>query len=158
MAESRTGVYERTYVLIQFGHNDQPGKPGRSPDLATAFPANLRHYVEDAHSVGAVPILTTSLARRQFKNGQLVNDLEPWAEATRKVATEMHVPLLDLNADSATAVQAMGALAATRFAEVPPSPEIAAAATTGSTIASNTCVMPRQADKLWPCTTHRLSQ
>lgn len=27
-----------TYVLIQFGHNDQLGKPGRSTDLATEFP------------------------------------------------------------------------------------------------------------------------
>jgi lysophospholipase L1-like esterase len=28
------------HVLIQFGHNDQPGKPGRSTDLATEFPIN----------------------------------------------------------------------------------------------------------------------
>src|SRR4051794_14862737 len=26
--------FRATYVLIQFGHNDQPGKPGRSTDLA----------------------------------------------------------------------------------------------------------------------------
>src|SRR5262245_9985634 len=25
--------YTRSYVLIQFGHNDQPGKPGRSTTL-----------------------------------------------------------------------------------------------------------------------------
>ena len=33
------------HVLIQFGHNDQPGKPGRSTDLATEFPAQLAGYV-----------------------------------------------------------------------------------------------------------------
>src|ERR1700719_2187602 len=38
----RNSDYASTYVLIQFGHNDQPGKPGRSTDLATEFPANLR--------------------------------------------------------------------------------------------------------------------
>src|ERR1035438_3928935 len=27
--------FKNTYVLIQFGHNDQPGKLGRSTDLAT---------------------------------------------------------------------------------------------------------------------------
>jgi lysophospholipase L1-like esterase len=45
LAEMSTPGFVRTYVLIQFGHNDQPGKPGRSTDLATEFPANLRHYV-----------------------------------------------------------------------------------------------------------------
>src|SRR4051812_44403091 len=36
--------YGGTYVLIQFGHNDQPNKPGRSTDLRTMFPENLRRY------------------------------------------------------------------------------------------------------------------
>lgn len=36
--ELRSGGYRQVYVLIQFGHNDQPGKPGRSTDLATEFP------------------------------------------------------------------------------------------------------------------------
>ena len=39
--KSSTG-FKATYVLIQFGHNDQPGKPGRSTDLATEFPVNLK--------------------------------------------------------------------------------------------------------------------
>ncbi|MEO6279298.1 hypothetical protein [Roseateles sp.] len=37
----------KTLVLIQFGHNDQPGKPGRSTDLATEFPANLTNQAND---------------------------------------------------------------------------------------------------------------
>ena len=137
LAELRTGAYEKTYVLIQFGHNDQPGKPGRSTDLATEFPANLRHYVEDARSAGATPVLVTPLTRRQFKDGMLTNDLVPWAEAIRRVAADMKVPLLDLNADSAAAVQSMGALEGTKLAQFPPSPEVTAAAATGTTIASN---------------------
>ena len=32
---------QKTLVLIQFGHNDQPGKPGRSTDLATEFGHNM---------------------------------------------------------------------------------------------------------------------
>ena len=35
------------YVLIQFGHNDQPGKPERSTDLEREFPANLARYVDE---------------------------------------------------------------------------------------------------------------
>src|SRR5712671_6883252 len=51
--------YASTYVLIQFGHNDQPGKPGRSTDLASEFPANLRLYVEEVKATGAKPVLIT---------------------------------------------------------------------------------------------------
>src|SRR5437868_5558940 len=32
------GAFSATYVLVQFGHNDQPGKAERSTDLATEFP------------------------------------------------------------------------------------------------------------------------
>ena len=116
------------YVLIQFGHNDQPGKPGRSTDLATEFPANLRRYVEETRAAGGVPVLITSLTRRTFHKGKLDNDLVPWAEATRKVAAEMKAPLLDLNAESAAAVEKMGPKEANTLATAPVPMEIAAAA------------------------------
>jgi len=135
---SGTRAYVDTYVLIQFGHNDQPGKPGRSTDLATEFPQNLRRYVAEARERGAIPVLVTPLTRRQFVDGKLDNDLEPWAAAVRAVAAETHTPLLDLNADSSAAVQAMGPSLAAGFAQSPPSPIVAAALLTGTTIAANT--------------------
>lgn len=113
-------AFSATYVLIQFGHNDQPGKPGRSTDLATEFPANLRQYVIDLKSVGAKPVLVTSLTRRTFQAGRLKNDLVPWAEATKKVAAEENVPVLDLNSESAAAVQKMGPVEANTLAMAPP--------------------------------------
>ncbi|MBU6298436.1 MAG: rhamnogalacturonan acetylesterase [Alphaproteobacteria bacterium] len=132
--EMKSGGFTNTYVLIQFGHNDQPGKPGRSTNLVTEFPTNLQRYVTEARTAGATPVLVTPLTRREFKNGVLQDDLEPWAEAVRKVAKEMNVPLVDLHADSAAAVQAMGAAAATRLAEMPPIPKVLAAAEKGTTI------------------------
>jgi lysophospholipase L1-like esterase len=134
LAEMKTPSFVNTWVLIQFGHNDQPGKPGRSTDLATEFPTNIRHYVEEARAAGAHPILLTPLTRRQFKNGQLQNDLAPWAQAIVKVATELKVPLVDLNAKSAAAVQAMGPVAATDLAQATPANEVLAAAKSGTTI------------------------
>lgn len=136
LSEMKSGGFAATYVLIQFGHNDQPGKPGRSTDLATEFPVYLRRYVEETRAAGAIPVLLTPLTRRQFKDGQLIRDLELWAEATRKVAAETGTPLFDLHQASADAVQAMGAAEATRFAQVPPSADILAAARTGTTISS----------------------
>lgn len=140
LAEMRPAPYQRIYVLIQFGHNDQPGKPGRSTDLATEFPANLKRYVAEARALGAVPVLVTPLTRRQFQNGRLIDDLGPWAEATRQVAAELKAPLVDLHAKSSAAVQAMGAAAATRLAQAAPSDAVLKAAGTGTTIPASTGV------------------
>ncbi len=123
--------FQTTYVLIQFGHNDQPGKPGRSTDLATEFPVNLKRYVQEVKAAGARPVLITSLTRRRFTSGILENDLAPWAEATKKVAAEQGVPVLDLNGESFAAVQKMGPAEANTLAMEPPPPAIAEAAARG---------------------------
>ena len=138
LAEARVPGYAATWILIQFGHNDQPGKPGRSTDLATEFPANLRRYVNESRAAGALPVLLTPLTRRMFKDGELGNDLRPWAEAAIRVADELKVPLVDLNQLSAAAVQAMGAAEATTFASRRPTAEVLAAARAGTTIAAAT--------------------
>ena len=106
-----------TYVLIQFGHNDQPGKPGRSTDLVTQFPANLARYAAEAKALGAIPVLVTPLARRSFKGRWLDNDLAPWAAATRAVARAGKTMLIDLNGDSVAALQRMGQAGADTLAQ-----------------------------------------
>ncbi len=132
--EIKSGGFSDTYVLIQFGHNDQPGKPGRSTDLATEFPANLKRYVEEVRAAGGKPVLVTPLTRRQFKDGKLIHDLGPWAQATRKVAAETNTPLVDLHALSTAAVQAMGPVEAMRLAQSPPDARVRDAARSGTTI------------------------
>ena len=114
------GQQQRTLVLIQFGHNDQPGKPGRSTDLATEFGPNLAGYVKDVQAAGGEVMLVTPLTRRTFKDGQLPNDLRPWAEAIIRVGAEQGVPVLDLNASSHAAVAALGQAGADTLAEAPP--------------------------------------
>ncbi|MGV3579960.1 rhamnogalacturonan acetylesterase [Brevundimonas sp.] len=132
LAEMSVPGYVATYVLIQFGHNDQPGKPRRSTDLATEFPANLRRYVAETRERGAVPVLVTPLTRRIFVEDRLENTLEPWAETIRAIAAETGAPLVDLNVSSAAAVQALGPSLAARF-QAAPSAEISAALLTGTT-------------------------
>jgi lysophospholipase L1-like esterase len=124
--------FHDTYVLIQFGHNDQPGKPGRSTDLKTEFPANLRRYVDDVKSAGAKPVLVTPLTRRMFVDGKLKYDLEPWADATTSVASAASVPRLDLNSESRAIIQKMGPVEANTLAMEPPPPAFAASANTGT--------------------------
>ena len=87
------------YYLIQFGHNNEPGKPGRSTDMAT-FVANMNQYVDDARSIGAKPILVTPLVRRQWAKGstnQINSSLAPYAAEVRKIAAEKNVPLVELH-------------------------------------------------------------
>jgi len=84
-----------THVLIQFGHNDQPGKGlDRETDLPT-FRANMARYVDEVRAIGATPILVTSLARRMPDP-----HLGDYANATREVAKEKNAALIDLHAKS----------------------------------------------------------
>lgn len=133
LAEMRSGGYDGVWVLVQFGHNDQPGKPGRSTDLDTEFPANLRRYVGEIRTAGAHPVLVTPLARRMFRDGALVDDLATWADAVRRVAKDMRVPLVDLHARSVAALRALGPVQSMRFAEIPAPSWMVADAQTGTT-------------------------
>ena len=142
LAEMKVGRYEDVWVLVQFGHNDQPGKPGRSTDLATEFPANLRRYVREIRAAGAHPVLLTPLTRRVFSEGRLVDDLGPWAEVVREIAKDMQVPLVDLHARSVAAVQALGPAQSMRFAQAPARSWMYAAAQTGTTVDHEAPALP----------------
>ena len=48
------------YYLIQFGHNDEPGKPGRST-TPEEYRGYMQRYVDEARAIGAKPVLITSL-------------------------------------------------------------------------------------------------
>ncbi len=98
------------YWLIQFGHNGQPGKgPKRETDPATSYRDYLKGYIDKAKSVGAKPILVSSVTRRRFDEKGKVRvveekgfslPLKPWAEAAGAVAKEMEVPFIDLYGES----------------------------------------------------------
>ena len=98
------------YVLIQFGHNDQPGKgPARETDPQTTYRDYLKKYVDEARAVGAEPILVTSLTRRLFTpEGKIRSTLVPYVEAMKAVAAEKKVPLVDLHARSIELCEKLG--------------------------------------------------
>lgn len=104
------------FVLIQFGHNDMPGKgPNRETEPETTYRANLLLFVKEARAIGAQPILVTSMARRIFDNGKIRGELRPYAEAMRKVAAEEKVPLVDLFARSIELLEKLGPAASDEF-------------------------------------------
>jgi pectinesterase len=90
------------YYLIQFGHNDEPGKgPERETDPKTTYRANMARYVDDVRAIGATPVLITSLIRRLYKDdGTIRTTQTPYVEVVRTLAAEKKVPLVDLHAIS----------------------------------------------------------
>jgi pectinesterase len=98
------------YYLIQFGHNNEPGKPDRSTDMPT-FVANMEQYVDDTRAIGAKPVLVTPLTRRQWDKehpGKIKSSLAPYAEEVRKIAAKKNVPLVDLQARSIELCESLG--------------------------------------------------
>ena len=103
------------YYLIQFGHNDQKTIPSLHTDADTTFEANLHRFVADVRAIGAVPVLVTSLSRRTFKDGVLVEDLTPYVEAARKVAADEYITCIDLNQMSVQMLKRMTQEQADKF-------------------------------------------
>jgi pectinesterase len=87
------------YVLIQFGHNDQPGHGDRETDPQTTYKQYMNQYVDEAKAAGIKPVLVTSLSRRQWTpDGKIKSTLTPWADVVKGIAAEKNVPLIDLHA------------------------------------------------------------
>ena len=97
------------WVLIQFGHNDQPGKgPERETDAATSYRENLRGFVGEVRAGGGKPVLITSVARRVYADGRMTSTLGPYVEAVQSVGKELKVPVIDLHRASFALFQQMG--------------------------------------------------
>ncbi|HKO20745.1 MAG TPA: rhamnogalacturonan acetylesterase [Acidobacteriaceae bacterium] len=104
------------FYLIQCGHNDQKEQPALHTEPETTFAENLRRYIRDVREISGVPVLVTSLSRRNYKDGKLISDpLEQYAAATRKVAAEEHVQVIDLYALSRALLQTMTQQQADRY-------------------------------------------
>ena len=86
------------YVFIQFGHNDGKTTDSlRYTNPHTAYRYNLIQIVKEAREKGAIPILFSSIARRNFnEQGVLISKHETYTMEMRLVAQEFNVPFIDL--------------------------------------------------------------
>ncbi len=95
------------YYLIQFGHNDQKPDAARHTDPDSTYADNIRRYIHDVRAIGAIPVVVTSLSRRNYKDGVLVQDLTEYAKAAKRVGMEENVTVIDLNAMSTKLLEGM---------------------------------------------------
>lgn len=86
------------YVFIEFGHNDEKIEDStRYTNPHTTYRYNLIKFVKESREKGAIPILLTSIARRNFnEKGVLVPTHGDYPLETRLVAQEYKVPFIDL--------------------------------------------------------------
>ncbi|WP_228852560.1 rhamnogalacturonan acetylesterase [Aegicerativicinus sediminis] len=86
------------FVFIQFGHNDQKFKDStRYTNPFTQYWHNLERYVNETRAKFAIPILFSSIVRRNFNEyGVLVDTHDNYPLVARMVAKEMNVPFIDL--------------------------------------------------------------
>ncbi len=119
------------FVMMQFGHNDPgplndrrrargtiPGVGDQSvaitnlltgrPEIVHTYGWYIRHYIADARSKGATPIVCSQIPRKIWKNGtieQSTNSYTGWAEEAAKAEA---APFVDLNKIIAERYDAMG--------------------------------------------------
>ena len=95
------------YLFIEFGHNDQKLKgPGKGAYYS--FATNLKIFIDEARSRGAIPVLLTPTCRRSFSGNEIQNTHGDFPDAVRQVAERENVPLIDLQRMTKTLYEALG--------------------------------------------------
>lgn len=85
------------YLLIQFGHNDQKIE---DPDWGTSiseYQKNLTKFINFAKHHGAISIVLSSIIRRNYQDGQLVNTLGDYPKAAKECANANDTFFIDMN-------------------------------------------------------------
>jgi len=99
------------WLIIQFGHNDRPGKgPKLESDPQTTFPDNLERFIDEARDINAKPVLVTPLTKRYFstEDDKIHSDLSLYAEATKRIGIKKQVPVIDLHTKSIQLFEMLG--------------------------------------------------
>jgi lysophospholipase L1-like esterase len=96
------------YLFIEFGHNDQKEK-GPDDGAFKSYTERMKVFVNEFRSKGGFPVIVSPANRRSFdESGKITNSLGDYPAAAKKVAEEMKVPFIDLNAMTKTLYETLG--------------------------------------------------
>ena len=86
------------YVFIQFGHNDQKLTDStRYTNPWSGYRRNLERFVDETRARGGVPVLLSSIVRRNFnEHGTLVDTHGAYPFVALSVARERNVSFIDM--------------------------------------------------------------
>jgi lysophospholipase L1-like esterase len=96
------------YLFIEFGHNDQKEK-GPDDGAFKSYSERMRLFVTEFRKKGGIPVIVSPANRRSFgDDGKITNSLGDYPAAAKKVAEELNVPFIDLNAMTKTLYESLG--------------------------------------------------
>ena len=97
----KSNIRPGDYVFIEFGHNDEKSnKPAVYAPAWGAYQDNLRLYISTVREMGAVPVLFTPVARRNFDENGVLDETThgEYPAAMKAVAAETGTVLIDMEA------------------------------------------------------------
>lgn len=107
------------FVFVQFGHNDRDFSKAERYTPPADYYNYIKQYVNEARAKGAIPVLVTPMVLNAWRNGALRNVFTEsgaeYVQRMKQVASELNVPLIDLNQKSWDFVNTIGVDYATRF-------------------------------------------
>lgn len=97
----KSNIRPGDYVFIEFGHNDEKSnKPAVYAPAWGAYQDNLRLYISTVREMGAIPVLFTPVARRNFDENGVLDETThgEYPAAMKAVAAETGTVLIDMEA------------------------------------------------------------
>ncbi len=92
------------FFFVQFAHNDQ-----KVPNGLPRYIQIMTDFVTQVKAKGATPVIVTSMNRDNFDaEGHITDTLGGYPQASRQIAADTGVALIDLNDMSKTMFEAMG--------------------------------------------------
>jgi lysophospholipase L1-like esterase len=96
------------YLFIEFGHNDMKEK-GPNDGAYKSYSERMRLFISETRKKGGIPVIISPANRRSFgDDGKITNSLGDYPEAAKKVAEELKVAFIDLNAMTKVFYETLG--------------------------------------------------
>ena len=103
-AEIMSLIKPGDFFFVQFAHNDQ-----KVPNGLPRYTQIMTDFVTQVKAKGATPVIVTSMNRDNFDaEGHITDTLGGYPQASRQIASDTGVALIDLNDMSKTMFEAMG--------------------------------------------------
>jgi len=96
------------YLFIEFGHNDMKEK-GPDDGAYKSYSERMRLFVNETRKRGGIPVIVSPANRRSFsEDGKITNSLDDYPAAAKKVAQDLNVTFIDLNAMTKILYETLG--------------------------------------------------
>lgn len=93
----RQEISQNDYLIIQFGHNDQKIEDPNWGTSISEYQNNLASFIDIAKQTNAIPIVLSSIIRRHYEKGKLINTLGAYPQAAHDAALANDAFFIDLN-------------------------------------------------------------